>query len=181
MEVTAPYAHWQPGRIKRQWGTLVPMAHSIIRQAALPKSYWAMAMADAVRIRNRVHGSVPYELATCRRVDLSSMRVFGCSAYVHDDKYQRRKLDDRAWKGVFAGYVNESPGWLVYNLATRMVVSSSNVVFDEGCVLSHVSSPWGRVAVYSRYNAMMMTRTTPPIRATCVEKSRTHLWGSRRY
>jgi hypothetical protein len=136
MEVTAPYAHWQPGRIKRQWGTLVPMAHSTTRQAALPKSYWAMAMADAVRIRNRVHGSgaggVPYELATCRRVDLSSMRVFGCSAYVHDDKYQRRKLDNRAWKGVFAGYFNESPGWLVYNIATRMVVSSSNVVSTRG-------------------------------------------------
>jgi hypothetical protein len=140
VEITAPYAHWQHGRIERQWGTLVPMAQSTIRQAALPKSYWALAMAAAVRVRNRVHsngaGGVPFTLATGRRADLSSMRVFDCQAYVHVDKSQRRKFDDRAWKGVFVGYASESPAWLVYNPATRRVVSSRNVVFDEAAVLS---------------------------------------------
>jgi hypothetical protein len=64
------------------------------------------------------------------------MRVFGCLAYVHVDKSQRQKLDDRAWKGVFVGYASESPSWLVYNPATRQVVSSRNVVIDEAAVLS---------------------------------------------
>jgi hypothetical protein len=64
------------------------------------------------------------------------MRIFGCLAYVHVDKSQRRKLDDRAWKGVFVGYASESPVWLVYNLATRRVVNSRNVVLDEAAVLS---------------------------------------------
>jgi hypothetical protein len=66
---------------------------------------------------------------------LISIRVFGCPAYVHVDKSQRRKLEDRAWKGVFVGYASESPAWLVYNPATQ-VVSSRNVVFDEAVVLS---------------------------------------------
>jgi transposase InsO family protein len=35
VDISAPYAHWQHGRIERQWGTLVPMAQSMIRQAAL--------------------------------------------------------------------------------------------------------------------------------------------------
>jgi hypothetical protein len=64
------------------------------------------------------------------------MRVFGCPAYIHVDKSQRRKLDDRAWKGVFVGYASESPAWLVYNLATRRVVSTRNVMFDEDALLS---------------------------------------------
>jgi hypothetical protein len=64
------------------------------------------------------------------------MRVFGCPAYVHVDKSQRRKLDDRAWKGVFVGYAYESPAWLVWNPATRRVLRSRNVVFDEASVLS---------------------------------------------
>jgi hypothetical protein len=68
------------------------------------------------------------------------MRVLGCLAYVHVDKSQIRKLDDRAWKGVFVGYASESPAWLVYNLATRRVVSSRNVVFDEAAVLSMAES-----------------------------------------
>jgi hypothetical protein len=140
VEITAPYADWQHWRIERQWGTLVPMEQSISRQAALPKAYWALAMADAVNVRNRGHsgraGGVPFTLATSRRVDLSSMRVFGCPTYVHVDKSQPRKLDDRAWKGVFLGYVSESPALLVYNHGTRRVVSSRNVVFDEVVVLS---------------------------------------------
>jgi hypothetical protein len=61
-------------------------------------------MATAVHVRKRVHsggaGGVPSTLATGRRADLSSMRVFGCPAYVHVDKSQRRKPDDRASRGV---------------------------------------------------------------------------------
>jgi hypothetical protein len=34
------------------------------------------------------------------------------------------------------GYAFKSPAWLVYNLATRRVVSSRNVVFDEAALLS---------------------------------------------
>jgi hypothetical protein len=97
-------------------------------------------MAVAVHARNRVHSGgaegVPLTLATGRRTDLTSMRVFGCHAYVHVDKSQRRKLDDRAWKGVFVGCASESPAWLVYYLATRRVVSSRHVVFDDDVVLS---------------------------------------------
>jgi O-glycosyl hydrolase len=140
VEVTAPYAHRQHGRIERQLGTLVSMALSMIRQAALPKSYRALAVAAAVRIRNRVNssgvGDVPYEMVKCRSADLTSMRVFDCSAYVHADKSQRRKLDNRAWKGVIVGYALESPAWLVHNHATRRVVRSRNVDFHEAAILS---------------------------------------------
>jgi hypothetical protein len=31
VEVIAPCAHWQHDRIERQWGTLAPMAQSVIR------------------------------------------------------------------------------------------------------------------------------------------------------
>jgi hypothetical protein len=140
VEITAPYAHWQHGRIERQWGALVPMAQSMIRQAALSKSYWALAMAAAVHVCNRMDSGgsvgVPFTMATGRRADSSSMRVFGCPPYVHVDKSQRRKLYDRAWKGVFVGYASESPAWLVYNPATRRVVSSRDMVLDEATVLS---------------------------------------------
>jgi hypothetical protein len=140
LEITAPYAYWQHGRIERQWGTLVLMAQSMIRHVRLPKSYWALAITAVVHFRNRVRsigaGGVPYHLLTGRPADLSSMRVFGCPAYVHVDKSQRRKLDDRAWKVVFVGYAPESPAWLVYNSTTRHVVSSRNVVFEESAIIS---------------------------------------------
>jgi hypothetical protein len=64
------------------------------------------------------------------------MWVFGCPAYVHVDTSQRRRIDDRAWKGVFVGYATESPAWLVFNPATRRLVSTRNAVFDKAAVLS---------------------------------------------
>ena len=62
-----------------------------------------------------------------------------CPAYVHIDKSRRRKLDDRAWKGVFVGYAADSPVWLVYNPRTRRVERSRNVDFDEMALMGSVS------------------------------------------
>jgi hypothetical protein len=51
-------------------------------------------------IRSRVCSNgasgVPYQLVTGRQPDLSFMRVFRCPDYVHQDKSQRHKHDDRA-------------------------------------------------------------------------------------
>jgi hypothetical protein len=44
LQRTTPYAHWQHGRIERQWGTLIPMALAMIHRACLDRSYWALAI-----------------------------------------------------------------------------------------------------------------------------------------
>ncbi len=92
-------------------------------------------MHAATFIRNRVWGNgadcVPYQLVTGLPPDISRFRVFGCPCYVHIDKQLRRKLDDRAWKGVFVGYALDSPTYLVWNPTTRRLVRSHNVEFDE--------------------------------------------------
>ncbi len=51
--------------------------------------------------------------------------------YGHIDKHLRRTLDDRGWKGVFAGYALDSPSYLIWIPRTRRMVRSRNVVFDE--------------------------------------------------
>jgi hypothetical protein len=100
-------------------------------------------MNAAVYARKRAFceaaGGVPFELVTGRSVDLSHLRVFGCPAYVHVDKFRRRKFDDRAWKGIFVGYAPDSPVWLVYNPRKRRVERSRNVVFDESKFTRSVS------------------------------------------
>jgi Reverse transcriptase (RNA-dependent DNA polymerase)/gag-polypeptide of LTR copia-type len=136
VERTAPYSHWQHGRIERQWRTLSNMAHAMLGDAGLELGYWGLAMSAAVYIRNRVWssgaGGVPLQMATGRVPDLSDLRVFGCPAYVHIDSSRRRKLEDKAWKGVFVGYAEDSPAWLVYNPETKRVLRSRDVDFDEG-------------------------------------------------
>jgi hypothetical protein len=71
------------------------------------------------------------ELVTGEKPDLSNLRIFGCPAYVHIDSSLRTKFGDKAWKGIFVGYAFDSPSWLIYNPATRRVIRSRNVIFDE--------------------------------------------------
>ena len=45
-----------------------------------------------------VHGTMPEEKYTCRKLDISYFKVFGCIAYVHIPDERRTKLDPKAKK-----------------------------------------------------------------------------------
>eukprot|EP00951_Prasinocladus_malaysianus_P011625 scaffold86084_cov14-Prasinocladus_malaysianus.AAC.1 len=95
------------------------MMRTMLHTANLPAAYWACGMHAAVHIRNRIWSEgangIPYELLYGSPPDLSHLRVFGCKAYVHIPRELRRKMDDRAWLGVFVGYPVDSPGYLIFN------------------------------------------------------------------
>ena len=63
--------------------------------------------------------------------DVSSLRVFGCSAYAHVPKAERRKLDSRTRKCVLLGYGINRKGCRLYDLGHMKVIHSRDVVFDE--------------------------------------------------
>eukprot|EP00873_Tetraselmis_striata_P046524 jgi/Tetstr1/466788/TSEL_011258.t1 len=124
------------GLQERMWLTLSEMTVAMLLHAGLGREFWALAFCTAMHIRNNVYsrgvGSVPYRRHTGKTPDVAGLRVFGCPAYVHVDAGNRRKLDAKAFRGVFVGYGQESHTYLVWNPATRRVVASRNVIFDEG-------------------------------------------------
>ena len=73
--------------------------------------------------------------------DLANLRVFGCPAYVHIESSRRKKLDPKAWKGIFVGYAVDSPAYLVYNPTTMSVIRTQNVTFDETWLDAQRRSP----------------------------------------
>ena len=130
-----PYRHHQLARIERHWRTISDAVTSLLADAALAKSFWGYAFLTVAYIRNRVWhsgaGCIPYQKVTGNSPDLSNLRVFGCPAYVHIESARRKKLDQKAWQGVFVGYALDSPAWLIYNPATKNVIRSQNVSFHE--------------------------------------------------
>ncbi len=74
---------------------------------------------------------IPLELATRKITNLSHLRVFGCPAFVHIDESSRRRLGDKAWKGVFIGYAFECSAWIVYNPRTRKLIRIRSEFFNE--------------------------------------------------
>ena len=105
-------------------------------QSNLSISFWGDCAQCAVHIINRMpldvlKGKTPYEILFGKKPDYSHLKVFGCLCFVSTLKKDRHKFMQRALKGVFIGYYPRKKGYKVYNLETKTVVVSKDVVFHE--------------------------------------------------
>lgn len=126
------------GIAERYNRTLMDTVRAMLAEAKCDKSLWAEAVKAANYIRNRcptaaLDGMVPQQAWSGRKPDVSHMRVFGSTVYVGIPKQQRRKLDDRAWKGILVGYAEGKSGYRVLNPETGQVHISRDVRMDEAC------------------------------------------------
>ncbi|MCO5559469.1 hypothetical protein L7F22_013069 [Adiantum nelumboides] len=78
-----------------------------------------------------VHDMTPKEKFTGKKPNVKHFKVFECIAYVHVPYELRMKLDPKAEKCVFIGYLVEQKGYKCYNPIMRQVKVSREVVFDE--------------------------------------------------
>ena len=115
-EFSAPYSPHQNGTAERAWRSIFEMTRCLLIDAGLPKSLWCYAANAAAYIRNRCYNNrtnvTAYEAFTSTKPNLSNMHIFGekCFAYIQDKK----KLDPRSEEGIFVGYDQCSPAYLVY-------------------------------------------------------------------
>ena len=70
----------------------------MLADSKLPHSFWTEALSTYAYLRNRsptklLSGITPYEAWYGTKPNISSLCVFGCSAYAHVPKVERRKLD----------------------------------------------------------------------------------------
>lgn len=133
-ELTVPYTPHQNGVAERAMRTIVEMARAMLFAARLPKSFWALAVAAAVYVRNRsptatLDHCTPYEAWYGRKPAIAHMRVFGCLAYAHVHASKREKLDPKAQPCTFVGYSPTSTGYLLWD--GHKVITSNDVYFVE--------------------------------------------------
>ena len=58
-------------------------------------------------------------------------RIFGNDCYILRDRENLEKFDAKSDKGYFLGYSSTSRAYKVYNLRTKTVMESSNVVIND--------------------------------------------------
>ena len=76
-------------------------------------------------------GATPYERWHGVKPNVEHLRVFGCKVYAHVPAEKRKKLDQKAEKGVFVGYLEGSKGYKIYIPETQKFIRSRDVVFRE--------------------------------------------------
>ncbi|UYV84167.1 hypothetical protein LAZ67_X001404 [Cordylochernes scorpioides] len=135
-EFTAPYVHEQIGRIERDNRTIVEAARSMLNSRNLPGFFWAEACNTATNILNRsatkqTPGTTPYELFFGTKPNVANYKIFGCNAYMHIPKENRKKWDNKSIKLMFLGYENTSKNFRLWDWKTRKIRISKDVTFDE--------------------------------------------------
>ena len=73
----------------------------------------------------------PYELWRGKKPVIKYFRIFGGDCYILRDKENLEKFDAKSDKGYFLGYSSTSRAYKVYNLRTKTVMESSNVVIND--------------------------------------------------
>ena len=81
----------------------------MLADAKLPHSFWAEAVSTAVYLKNQsstkaLKDMTPFEAWTKEKPRIEHLRVFGCDAYAHIPKDERKKLASKSKKCIFVGY-----------------------------------------------------------------------------
>jgi hypothetical protein len=110
---------------------------AIILQMNVPKHFWSYGILTAVYLVNRLPSRVlefksPLEVLQNKVPDISHIKVFGCTCFMHLSATHRDKLNPRAIKCIFLGYSTTQKGYKCYDPLLKKLYVSRDVRFVEG-------------------------------------------------
>jgi len=111
---------------------------AMLTACGMPEQSWFRAVAHHVYLWNRTHigkitGKTPYELTMKRVPSIVNVGVFGCDAFVHQDRTQRdTTCSPKAKPGIYLGHDYEQNCPIVFMLDTRKALKVKDVHFREG-------------------------------------------------
>ena len=188
-EFTIPKNPEQNGVAERMNRTLVETVRSLLFYANLSHKFWGEALSTAAYLHNRsptkaVKGMTPYEAWTGEKPKVDHLRIFGCQAFVHVPKDERKKLDSKSKKCILMGYGTTTKGYRLYDPLKKRVVYSRDVIFNEQkCGLEESTQHEPRKYVYLEYSdepSDTTSSTEPPLlRRSERERRQTEFYGQR--
>lgn len=137
---SAPFTPAQNGIIERENRTLMNGVRSMLIHKNAPDILWGEALLTIVYVLNRSVNSItidktPFELYIGRKPKVGHVKVFGCISNVKTQIKKRsgyqKKYEHRASKSIFVGYEDYDYTYRVYNLQSKKIIISRDVIYDE--------------------------------------------------
>ncbi|CAB0002598.1 unnamed protein product, partial [Nesidiocoris tenuis] len=135
-ERTVAHCPSQNGLAERYMRSIMEKARALIADSNQDLRMWAEAANTAVYLLNRspakkIPKSTPEEKWSGHRVDLSHLKIFGCPAFCHIPKANRKKLDFKSKEYVFVGYSEEIKGYRLFDPSSQNIKIARDITFDE--------------------------------------------------
>uniref|UniRef100_A0A2N9FP23 Integrase catalytic domain-containing protein n=1 Tax=Fagus sylvatica TaxID=28930 RepID=A0A2N9FP23_FAGSY len=135
-QLTVAYTPQQNGVAERKNRTIMNMVRSMLSEKQIPKNFWPEAVNWTAHVLNRsptlvVKDMTPEEAWSGVKPNVDYFRVFGCIGHVHVSDSKRKKLDDKSFQCVLLGMSEESKAYRLYDPASKKIVVSRDVVFEE--------------------------------------------------
>ena len=133
-EMSAPDTPQQNRLAGRMNQTIWSGVRALLHHSGMKNSFWVEALAIAVHVVNRspcklLEWRMPYEALTGHVPDVSHFHIFGCRAWVHNNK--GKKLDAKSTPMIFVRYKSGSKAYCLWDPKSHRIVISLDVQFSE--------------------------------------------------
>ena len=137
-EYTSPYSSQSNGRAERSIRTIFEKAEALRFLKKLPQRAWAECTNTATYLLNMLpcssneNSMSPNQAYDGIIPDVSKLRAFGCTAFVHIPNSLRNPLDPKATQGILVGYSDNGSAYrIMTDIKTGKIVTTKHVTFAE--------------------------------------------------
>jgi transposase InsO family protein len=161
----------QNGIVERKHQHILAVTRALLFQSKLSNVFWAHAASHAIHIINRLptpflQQKSPYQILYQSLPDISFLKVFGSLCFASTIKANRLKLDSRSRKCVHLGFKQGVKGYILFDLHSKVLFLSRDVIFFEHifpyqCSSSASTSSTISSTAFSNLDDIFTYNTTP--------------------